>query len=86
MTADRVNKLFLLRNLQMVPEKNPAPYVMQIGLRLLGVMQQWGEDDHSPSSSAQVMNVWVCASTPLYDFMPCTDTNSPVVSIWTKNF
>jgi len=35
------------------------------------------EVDHSPPSSAEVKNEWICASTPLYAFMAWTGITLP---------
>jgi hypothetical protein len=56
LTPGLVKKLYLPQNVQTVPENNPAAYVMQKAPRLLGVKQKGGEEDLSPSSSADT--VW----------------------------
>jgi hypothetical protein len=59
----------LLHVVQTGSGAHPASYPMGTGGSFPGVKRQGREADHSPSTSAEVKEMWIYTSTPLYVFM-----------------
>jgi len=49
------------------PTQPPIQWILEAVY--LGVKRSRREADHSPPSSAEVNNAWICTSTPQYTFM-----------------
>jgi hypothetical protein len=65
----RVKMFSLLHIVQTGSGVYPTSYKMGTGGSFPGVKRQGPEADHSPPTSAEVKNMWIYISTPLYVFM-----------------
>jgi hypothetical protein len=62
-------KCSLLHIVQTGSGVHPTSYKMGTGGSFLGVKRQGREVDHSPPTSAEIKEMWIYTSTPLYVFM-----------------